>query len=83
MQTEATTTIPQPPEQKPQSQKANQNDHMGHSLVQFNEAMSHAMQSHQKQTRHGDQSWWSILTKHGPLEKGMENHSSILDSRTP
>ena len=33
-QTEEVWTItPQPPEQKPQSQKANQNDHMDHSLV--------------------------------------------------
>ena len=30
---EARTTIPQPPEWKPQSQKTNQNDHMNHSLV--------------------------------------------------
>ena len=27
------TTIPQPPEEKPESAKANQNDHMDHSLV--------------------------------------------------
>ena len=32
-QTEARAIIPQPPEQKPQSQKANQNDHMNHSLL--------------------------------------------------
>ena len=25
-----------------------------------------------------DRSWWRILTKHGPLEKGMANHFSIL-----
>ena len=25
----------------------------------------------------------SVLTKHGPLEKGMANHFSILDLRTP
>ena len=25
-----------------------------------------------------DRSWWSFLTKRGPLEKGMENHVSIL-----
>ena len=30
---EVRTLISQPPEQKPQSQKANQNDHMVHSLV--------------------------------------------------
>ena len=31
--TEARAIIPQPPEQKPQSQKANQNDHMNHTLL--------------------------------------------------
>ena len=25
-----------------------------------------------------DGSWWRVLTKHGPLENGMANHSSIL-----
>ena len=30
---EARTAIPQPPAQKSQSQKANQNDHIDHSLV--------------------------------------------------
>ena len=30
-----------------------------------------------------DRSWWRVLTKHGPLEKGMANHFSILASRTP
>ena len=30
-----------------------------------------------------DGSWWRVLTKHGPLEKGMENHFSILVLRTP
>ena len=28
-------------------------------------------------------SWWRVLTKHGPLEKGMANHFSILALRTP
>ena len=28
-------------------------------------------------------SWWRGLTKHGPLEKGMANHFSILALRTP
>ena len=29
-----------------------------------------------------DRSWWRVLTKYGPLEKGMANHFSIpaLDS---
>ena len=30
-----------------------------------------------------DRSWWSVLTKCGPLEKGMANHFSILTLRTP
>ena len=30
-----------------------------------------------------DESWWRVLTKCGPLEKGMENHFSILALRTP
>ena len=30
-----------------------------------------------------DASWQSILTKRGPLEKGMANHFSILAFRTP
>jgi len=25
-----------------------------------------------------DQSWWRVKKKHGPLEKGMANHFSIL-----
>ena len=28
-------------------------------------------------------SWWRVLTKRGPLEKGMANHFSILAVRTP
>jgi len=30
-----------------------------------------------------DTSWWRVLTKRGPLEKGMANHFSILALRTP
>ena len=30
-----------------------------------------------------DGSWWRVLTKHSPLEKGMANHFSILALRTP
>ena len=30
-----------------------------------------------------DGSWWRVLTEHGPLEKRMANHFSILASRTP
>ena len=28
-------------------------------------------------------SWWRVLTKHSPLEKGMASHFSILALRTP
>ena len=28
-----------------------------------------------------DGSWWRVLTKHDPLEKGMANHFSILALR--
>ena len=27
-----------------------------------------------------DRSWWRVLTKHGPLEKGLANHFSILEN---
>ena len=27
-----------------------------------------------------DGSWWRGLTKHGPLEKGMANHFSVLEN---
>ena len=30
-----------------------------------------------------DGSWWRVLTKCGPLEKGMANHFNILALRTP
>ena len=30
-----------------------------------------------------DGSWWRVLTKCGPLEKGMANHFSIFALRTP
>ena len=30
-----------------------------------------------------DGSWWRVMTKHGPLEKGLANHFSILALRTP
>ena len=34
-------------------------------------------------TRKTDGSWWRVLTKCGPLEKGMANHFSTLALRTP
>ena len=33
--------------------------------------------------RVGHGSWWRVLTKHGPLEKGMANHFSVFALRTP
>ena len=30
-----------------------------------------------------DGSWWRVLTKCSPLEKGMANHCNILALRTP
>ena len=30
-----------------------------------------------------DRSWWSLLAKHGPLEKEMAKHFSILALRIP
>ena len=30
-----------------------------------------------------DGSWWRVLTKRGPLEKGMANHFNSLAFRTP
>ena len=30
-----------------------------------------------------DGSWWRVLMKCGPLEKGMANHFSVLALRTP
>ena len=41
--------------------------------------MSHAVQGQHKT----DGSWWRVLTKHGPLEKGMANHFRSLALRTP
>ena len=40
--------------------------------------MSHAVQGHPRQMSHG-----GVLTKRGPLEKGMANHLSIPALRTP
>ena len=61
-------------EWNPQSQKTNQTDHVDHSLVSFNETMSHAKT---------DRTWQRVLTKCGPLEKGMANRFRILALRTP
>ena len=65
-------------ESKPQSQKTHQTDHMDHScLTQWNyEPCSVGPPK-------TDGSWWRVLTKYGPLEKGMANHFSFLALRTP
>ena len=57
---EARTTIPQPPERKPQSQKGNQTDHMDHSLV-INEAISHATQGHPRRMGYGREFWQNVV----------------------
>ena len=49
-------------EWKPQSQKTNQTDHVDHSFVKLKPCHVGPPKT--------DGSWWSILTKHGPLEKG-------------
>ena len=67
-------------EWKPQSQKTNQANHMDHSLVWLSETLSHALSGH---PRWMDGSWWRVLTKRDPLEKGMANHFSILALRAP
>ena len=72
------TIIPQSPEWKPQSQKANQNDHMDHSHLELNEAMSHAMQGHPNGwviVESSDTTWFT--------REGNANHSSVLASRMP
>ena len=76
MQTEeARTTIPQPPERKPQSQKTNQNHHM----VKLWTILCRLPKT--------DGSW-RVLTKHGPLqysclESKSESHSVVSDSLWP
>ena len=64
-------------EWKPQSQKTNQTDHMDQTcLTQWNYEPCHVGLPKM------DGSWWRVLTKRGPLEKGMANHLSILALRT-
>ena len=65
-------------EWKPQSEKANQTDHMDEScLTHWNYEPCHVGQLKT------DRLWWRVLTKRGPLEKEMANHFSILALRTP
>ena len=65
-------------EWKPQSQIIKQADHHGAQpcLNHWNYEPCHVGPAKTKG------SWWSILTKCGPLEKGMANHFSILALRT-
>ena len=58
-------------EWKPQSQKTNQTDHLGHSLV----VKLWAMPCRATQDR---LSWWRVLTKCGPLEKGMHMQTTSV-----
>ena len=62
---------------KPRSQKTSQSDHTDHSLVKLNETKP----CHVGPPKMAG-SWWRVLTKHGPLEKGMASHLSILALRT-
>ena len=65
---------------KQQSQKNNQSDHTDKPqpcLTQWNYELCHVGPPKM------DRSWWRVLTKRGPLEKGMANHFSILALRTP
>ena len=48
-----------------------------HSLVQLNE--THCRVRPPKM----DRPWWRVLTKRGPLEKGMSSHFSTLALRAP
>ena len=64
---------------EPQSQKTSQADYMDHSPVndtQWNYEPCHVGPPKM------DGSWWRVLIKRGPLEKGMANHFSILALRT-
>ena len=63
---------------KPPSQKINQNwSHGSQSCLTWNYEPCHV-----GPPKMGG-SWWTVLTKCDPLEKGMANHLSILALRTP
>ena len=63
------------PEWKPQSQKT--------KLITWITALSNSMKLYCAGPPKTDGSWWRVLTKHGPLEKGMATHFSILAWRIP
>ena len=63
--------------QKPYSQKTSQSNHIRTTVLSNSMKPSHACGA----TQDG---WVMVgLTEHGPLEKGMANHFSILALRTP
>ena len=64
-----------PSRTKTTSQKANKNDHKDHSLVWLNEATSHAGLTVM------DRSWWTVLTKHSPLEEAAADCFGVPASR--
>ena len=63
-------------------EKRSCNPFMDHSLV-----VAKGLQCSYEPCRVGppmtDGSWWRVLTKRGPLEEEMANHSSILATGTP
>ena len=67
-------------------------DRMKTTITDYYSHWSHGPQSCLTQWNHEpccvgppkmDRSWWRVLTKCGPLEKGMANQFSILALRTP
>ena len=63
------------PEWKPQSQKT--------KLITWITALSNSVKLYCEGPPKTDRSRWRVLTKHGPLEKGMATHFSILAWRIP
>ena len=55
------------------------------NLISWTIALSESVKLWAMQSRATQEgwSWWRVLTKCGPLEKGMTNHFSILALRTP
>ena len=62
---------------KPKSQKTKQSDHMDHCLSGSMNLWAMPCRATKR-----DRSWWTFLTKRGPLQKGMANCFSILALRT-
>ena len=53
------------------------------NLITWTTALSNSMKLRAMPCRamQDAQVWWRVLTKRGPLEKGMANHFTILASR--